>query len=129
MGWEYGKNNRNEDFSEGQSQSIVRAENQERKNREEATDRAKLKGQIISCTEVQNNGREISNVMSTYGSDKEEFDGLNLEERNRRRYGPAQVDCMDTDGIERNFNDSALSKADCTEPNNTTLATLARQSS
>lgn len=70
-----------------------------------------------------------SKFVSLNGPTEDEMNGLDLEERKRKRIGPVGVEAMQTDGEETTFTESVLSRIDCAESITKTMATLAKQDS
>lgn len=64
------------------------------------------------------------------GPTEDELDGLNIEDRKRRRSGPQQEDLMPMDrNVDSTILDAALSTVDCATSPSNILATLAQQAS
>lgn len=93
------------------------------------TENAKLKGIIQSSSGSTDKTGGLSKLVNMDGSSDGEFDGLDLEERKRKRIGPALSEVMDTDNVTIIHKDSTFFKSDGVESNNTVLATLVQQAS
>ncbi|KAI3665356.1 hypothetical protein L6452_43980 [Arctium lappa] len=83
-------------------------------------------------------GKSVPYLTYPSGPDEEELDGLNVEERKKRRGGPEVPETMDTQGglynnIQTSKNnknqDAALSRHDCAGSSDKVLATPASQAS
>lgn len=75
-----------------------------------------------------NKSKEGITVSNNNGLDDAELDGLELEERKRKRIGPLEK--MDCERVGKDSQlDSMLSDSDCTETSNSFLAQLAMQAS
>lgn len=107
-------------------QGLRKVGNQVRVNRDEVIESTKLKNITkFNMGKVQKAG-EISNIIISSGPSRDELDGLDLEERKRKRLGPIFYDNMDISNNGHILNDSAISIADCAVSNNNILATLAK---
>lgn len=122
----YGKDNNQQHVSGNQ---VVTAVNVERDRWGSETDRAVIKGNFKLPTGALNKTGGNSNFGFINGPSDNELDGLDIEERKRKRYELAHIERMDTDSTSLQPKDSALSTSDCTESNNSFLATLAVQAS
>lgn len=92
----YGKDNYKEDFSGFQNHSVVRSGNHGRMFRERDKGIATLQGgkQLGGMSILQGGS---SNSISLIGPREEELDGLEIEERKRKRTRPVLTDNKDTE--------------------------------
>lgn len=126
----YGKNNRMPDFSGTQNRGVVQVGDQSRIFREREVGNMTIQEGLRKSNDKAILMEGNSNTTSFLnGPRTEELDGLDIEERKRKRLGPVITDHMETEGGVLPLNDSDLSKLDCSESSNTTLATLAMQAS
>lgn len=128
-GWSerYGSGSSNQVFADSQVHGLRKAGIQGRNNRDGVTENANLKEMNISKVDNVHKAGDISNEIIMGGPSGDEMDGLDLEERKRKRFGPIFTDNME---VGNNVsNGSVLSTADCTESSKIRLATLAKQAS
>lgn len=104
-------------------------ENNPRQNSmEELSRKSKIVGKSIQGGSDSMSREGIILVHGSEGTAHEELDGLELEERKRKRMDPKV--CEDTEKVTDTINlDSMLSEPDCIETSNTFLAPLVQQAS
>lgn len=128
-GERYGKDNNNQHYSGKQVQQIITTGNQERNKSEGKSDPTCFKEKLTLNTGNQRKEGKNSNIHFLSGPGDEEYDGLELEERKRKRYGPINTGGKGNAEDRLPPTDSTLSEMDCAESTNTVLATLALQAS
>ncbi|KAL8105604.1 hypothetical protein AgCh_029416 [Apium graveolens] len=100
---------------------------QQQKDKEVALSES-FKGSVTQIGSNKNGKEGNVNLKFIAGPTEEELDGLDLEERKRKRIGLS--DRMDVEGIvNATQSDAGLSKIDCSESSTTFLAKLAKQAS
>lgn len=125
----YGSGNHSPHSSGAQSQTIVNVGNQERNFRTGSQGDARFKEGFKMTMGNSNIGAAKSGPIILNGPEKDEMDGLDIEERKIKRIGPPEFESMETDGNCIFNTNSSLSNTDCAVSPNNELATLAKQAS